>query len=453
MHMLIAGTSYFPQYTAGTEVYIKLLATQLQKTGHNATVACGGDCTIPLADSQKWGTETLTVEGVDVFRVVRNPAMAEISDHYGRTDKARHAVWIEIFERVKPDVVMVVGRSPAVMGDVEVIAKSRGVPVIWTLIHPDQVCPKGPRINWKGEGCMEAVTESRCSDCILRSLGAPWLVSTISRFLRPARLDRFLSENRVSTCLKIPSLVGAYRDRWHEIQASVDVFVAHSEAARQLLLENGIGDPKILFSPPGFDSSDARIHRPSPATTPTNPVRFGFVGRLCAQKGVETLIDSWRKINATLDCELHFWGDPRYGDVSSVEAVKQIAQDDCRVRLRGGFSRQELSSVYGSMDVLVVPSEWFDNCPFVISEAFLFGVPVIGADFGGISTMIQDGHNGWLFPMKDSSRLASIIERLTNSPHRIRAVAANVQPPREFVDHAAEVIKEASELVAMADCR
>jgi glycosyltransferase involved in cell wall biosynthesis len=448
MHMLIAGTSYFPQYTAGTEVYMRLLAKALKSMGHSVSIACGGDCTTPLPPLQKWGIEELSVEEVDVFRFVRNSALAEITDHYGRVDQERFEIWRKLITRLKPDIVLVVGRGPAVMGDAEVIAKANLIPVIWTLIHPDQLCPKGPRIDWQGRGCMEAVRAEECSDCILRSNGVPGVVSAMARQAKSLRLDRFLGKGRVATCLQIPDLVTKYLERWKEICDSVDLFVAHSEAAQQLLLVNGIAEERILFSTPGFDADDRESMPARKATSSEAIVRFGFVGRLCAQKGVETLVNSWHQIAEDLQCTLQFWGDPQFGDAESVAAVRRLAARDSRVTLRGGFSRSQLADVYGSIDVLIVPSEWFDNCPFVISEAFLFGIPVIGADFGGISTMVKDGHNGWLFQMKDSSSLARIVVELTHFPKLISSARQNVTPPRSFTAHAAEIVSAAARMIA-----
>jgi glycosyltransferase involved in cell wall biosynthesis len=237
--------------------------------------------------------------------------------------------------------------------------------------------------------------------------------------------------------------------RWRDISTSISLCVAHSDAARRLLLVNGIADEKILFSPPGFDLQDLPAADSSKISAATAGVRFGFVGRLCGHKGVQTLVESWKKANPQLpeSCTLTFWGDPKFGDAESVAAIEQLAKFDPRVTLRGGFSRVQLAEVYGSMDVLIVPSEWFDNCPFVISEAFTFGIPVIGSDFGGISTMVEEGQNGWLFPMKDSSVLASIISDLARSPQKIAIAANGVNPPRPFTNHADEVLAEIAKLI------
>jgi len=48
----------------------------------------------------------------------------------------------------------------------------------------------------------------------------------------------------------------------------------------------------------------------------------------------------------------------------------------------GGFDNKDISRVLSKIDVLVVPSIWFENSPLVIHEAFLAGVPVIAASIG-----------------------------------------------------------------------
>jgi glycosyltransferase involved in cell wall biosynthesis len=44
-----------------------------------------------------------------------------------------------------------------------------------------------------------------------------------------------------------------------------------------------------------------------------------------------------------------------------------------------------------------MPSDWYENAPLSLVEAFAYGKPVIGARIGGIPEMIDDGVNGLLF--------------------------------------------------------
>jgi glycosyltransferase involved in cell wall biosynthesis len=118
------------------------------------------------------------------------------------------------------------------------------------------------------------------------------------------------------------------------------------------------------------------------------------------------------------------------------------------VVFHGPFTRANTSSVYGNIDVLLVPSEWFDNCPFVISEAFAAGVPVVGTDFGGISSMIRHEVDGLLFPMGDRHALAAILARLASRPDYVTSLARNVRPPRDVRAHVEDLREVFSKLCA-----
>ena len=66
------------------------------------------------------------------------------------------------------------------------------------------------------------------------------------------------------------------------------------------------------------------------------------------------------------------------------------------------------------IDVLVVPSFWAEPSPRTIYEAYVMGVPVIGAASGGIPELIGENNAEWLFTPGNEAELAD----------RIRAVIA-----------------------------
>jgi len=69
------------------------------------------------------------------------------------------------------------------------------------------------------------------------------------------------------------------------------------------------------------------------------------------------------------------------------------------------------AAFFGGIDLLVVPSLWEDPLPRVVHEAFAFGVPVLGADVGGLPEMIEPGATGRLFRHGDVGDLRSAILR------------------------------------------
>ena len=52
-------------------------------------------------------------------------------------------------------------------------------------------------------------------------------------------------------------------------------------------------------------------------------------------------------------------------------------------------------------------------------ESLLYGTPVIGADIGGVSELIEDGRTGLLFESGDEEQLRSRIRLLWNDREKL----------------------------------
>jgi glycosyltransferase involved in cell wall biosynthesis len=439
MRILVTGTSYFPEFSAGTEVYMRYVSRYLVEHGDNVRIACGGSEHQGLCSEPKWSRCDSDFEGVKVSRVIRNASRGALSDHFTREDLERYAIWKRLFEELTPEVVFTVGRGPALMGDVEQVARNAGVPVVATLIHPDQTCPKGPRLDAWGKGCMRALDAETCCACLVRSrCGVPGMHLAL-KALPAGKVVKWLPQSgfagRLRTASVLPGMVNGFLQHWQELREAVSLFVAHSEAAVELLLANGVPVPKIRLSAPGLEPREGATR----ARRSTGPVKFGFVGRLCAEKGVRTLVKAWRLLERDFAAELHFWGNPHTGEADVVASIEALAASDQRVEFHGPFTRDQTDSIYDSIDALVVPSEWFDNCPFVISEAFAAGVPVVGSDFGGIKSMIRHKVDGLLLPMGDAQALSGCLSRLAADPQAVRNLSQNVRPPRDAGEHVREL--------------
>ena len=82
----------------------------------------------------------------------------------------------------------------------------------------------------------------------------------------------------------------------------------------------------------------------------------------------------------------------------------------------GAFDRARAADVYGQIDVLVVPSLWLENSPLVIHEAFMAGVPVVGARIGGIADLVEDGETGCLYDPTSPAELRGVLRELIDAP-------------------------------------
>jgi glycosyltransferase involved in cell wall biosynthesis len=97
-----------------------------------------------------------------------------------------------------------------------------------------------------------------------------------------------------------------------------------------------------------------------------------------------------------------------------------------------------VAEILSRIDALIVPSLWLENSPLVIHEAFLAGVPVIGARMGGIPDLVQDGVNGLLYDAWSASDLAAILERVVRRPEILKELAARVSPVKTIEQDARE---------------
>ena len=93
--------------------------------------------------------------------------------------------------------------------------------------------------------------------------------------------------------------------------------------------------------------------------------------------------------------ELKIFGNPNVFPITPPSSARW--RPACR---SGSWARSIASAtadVYAQIDVLVVPSLWLENSPLVIHEAFMAGIPVVGARIGGIADLVDDGRTGLLY--------------------------------------------------------
>ena len=75
---------------------------------------------------------------------------------------------------------------------------------------------------------------------------------------------------------------------------------------------------------------------------------------------------------------------------------------------------------------VVLPSEWYENAPLSIMEAYILGIPVIGAAIGGIPELIKDDETGFTFKSGSSKSLADKMLKMSQlSEFKVRNMGLN----------------------------
>jgi Glycosyltransferase len=199
--------------------------------------------------------------------------------------------------------------------------------------------------------------------------------------------------------------------KWFHNQNSVTL--CPSSESQELLNQHGIDHTQIFSR--GIDSQKFNpSYRNDNVRKKFNihdKLVFLYVGRVSYEKDLDILSESYKAIKAQ-------YGDKTAliitGDGPYLEKCKSMFPPDA---IFTGFKRgAELSELYASSDIFVCPSstETFGN---VILEAMASGLPVIGADAGGLKETIIHNKNGLKFMARDAKALTACMAELIDNPH------------------------------------
>ena len=94
------------------------------------------------------------------------------------------------------------------------------------------------------------------------------------------------------------------------------------------------------------------------------------------------------------------------------------------VRFMGTFPPEKMRDVLDEIDVLVIPSRWYENSPLVLLNALASHTPVIVSDVAGMTEFVRDGVNGYAFARGDAAALAQVLRRIDADRDALRALSA-----------------------------
>jgi len=446
-----------PQTWAGTEVYTLSLAQELEKLGHRCTVlartgaakseAEGGPADFSLALGE--------FGGLRVWRMTHRLDHQSIRESY---DQPRaEAAFRELCERERPDVVHF-QHLLHFSASLPRVARELAIPSVitcndyWALCARVQlVRPNGVRCEEnQGMGCLWCVRDKnlRAIPLARRILPATHPVVLAARFLAvhpkvPSKKLERLFERQLAA-RKV--LLGRWGQRYEDIRdrqawvlsgySAADLLIAPSQFLRRKLLETGSFDPaRVVHSTYGMRTAGARALEKRP--DPEGRLRVGYVGSLVWYKGVDVLVRAMALL-AGRKVVLHVHGDFRPGEDDFHAELERLARGSA-VHFHGRFDNARLAEIHACVDVLAVPSVWFENSPIAIHEAFLFGTPVVTSGIGGMAELVRDEVDGLHFRAGDAADLARALERFLAEPDLAGRLARDLPRVKPMDEHAREI--------------
>lgn len=263
------------------------------------------------------------------------------------------------------------------------LLREHGVPILWRLHDYALFCPNS---TFYTRG-------SICEACVGgRFYHAVW---------RACRRD--------SRGASLVACLASYAGRLLRLERHTDLFVAPSHFLAEKMAACGLDRERLAVQPnfldlTSFDRDLAAACGSGAGRSSDSPLLF--VGRLVPEKGADTLIAA---VGQTPAARLLIAGDgPERARLEALAAA--VAPG--RVSFLGHQPLEALLAILDSASAVVVPSMWYENCPYAILEAFAARQAVIASRIGGIPELVQDGEDGLLFQPGDVDGLADRIGAL-----------------------------------------
>jgi glycosyltransferase involved in cell wall biosynthesis len=216
----------------------------------------------------------------------------------------------------------------------------------------------------------------------------------------------------------------------------VDHFIAPSEFLAERYVAWGVPQDRVsvienVIRPP-LDNQATAVTRNT-----NNLLRIGFFGQISPLKGINVLFDA---AEILLERDIHNVVFEVYGDYSGqppefqADFLARLAKIGLNVKFQGAYDQNRVDKLMQSVDVIVVPSIWWENSPVIIQEALRNRRPIICSDIGGMAEKVRDGADGFHFPVGNSVALASLLMQLVEKPSKLADVVATMRSPIALED-------------------
>jgi glycosyltransferase involved in cell wall biosynthesis len=169
-------------------------------------------------------------------------------------------------------------------------------------------------------------------------------------------------------------------------------------------------------------------------------LRIGFIGHIAQHKSIHLLLQAFAALRTeTQPIELHIYGGLD-ASLAYVAQLRQLAGDDRRGAFHGRFENTRVAEILANLNVVVVPSLWYENSPLAIMQAQAAGTPVVTAALGGMAELVCDGVDGLLFQPASAADLARQLQHLIDDADLLPRLRSGVQPPRAIDDEMRQLI-------------
>jgi len=418
MNVLIAVHHFPPNHVGGAELQAYRMAAWMRDHGHDVHVVCVE--AIDKGEGNGVTYEDDVYDGLPVRRLSFNLAAAPERFRWTYDNP-----WIGehlrgYLTQLDPDLLHLISgylMSGSTLRSAMGVSRVNGrrIATVVNLIDFWFLCPRITLLRSNGRLCVPPFDPVTCARC----LGEEKRRYRLPGRLVPEVMDAFW-KRRSGDVDRIKKRAEFLR----ETLSLVDVAISNSQFLRRVFDQAGFPGGQIVFVRQGLDLP--RLSHETLVKTPSESLRIGYMGQIAAHKGLHLLFDAVGRLPGAA-VKVKAYGDvTRFPDYTC--SLRRMARRDPRLHLEGTYTHAEVSQVLKGLDVVVVPSVWYENSPNVILEAFAHCTPVVASDLGGMAELVQHGVNGLVFEPGNAEALARQLRRLLNEAGLLAKLRNGIAP-------------------------
>ncbi|NAS19305.1 glycosyltransferase [Clostridium butyricum] len=361
MKVVIVNTFYSPEVFGGAEISIQKLSEELIKNDIDVTV-------ITTSNIEK----TEIINGVKVIRIKVNniydtikaknkkgifKGVYKLIDIYNIFNYKKLK---NIIDEIKPDVIHtnnIYGISTIIWR----IAKSKKIKLVHTVRDYALICP---------------IVHFSC--------------------------------NNKSNC-KYSEICKVYRKNRRNNCKNVDSTVFISNTVDEIFHKLGyfkMSSRNVIYNAIDYDLTKVKKNITHKKENLNEYVNFVYIGTLDYHKGIDLILEVFKKINDS-HIRLHIAGK---GPLE--ELVKRSVDSSNNIFFYGFINQENIDAFLLKQDVLIAPSKWSEPFGRVVIDAYKNGLPVIASNIGGFRETVINRRTGLLFKCEDENDLKECIEKL-----------------------------------------
>lgn len=446
MKVVLTTHQFLPEFSAGTEVLTYETAMELKSRGLDVEVWTGFPADPETAKQRP--IESYRHTGLQVHRYNHSfniPLVIQNVMEYEYNNLLFVEHFRDYLKKAKPDLVHFFHLFRFSASIIDACAEEK-IPMLFTptdfwvlcptsqLRLPDNQLCVGP--DPYGINCIRHIAYNSTGLESVRRF-PDWLF----RFIIRGAKKRWWPEKRYSPILRAMSERKAF---FIGRLDKLDRVLVPTRFMEKMLIRNGYGSGTFKFLPFGlnlkpFERIGDKVRK--------DRIRLGFIGSLLEHKGAHVLLAAMTCLPKDMPFDLKVYGKLD-DDKNYTAKLRELAGSDGRVEFCGSFPNEKIGEVFSGIDVLVVPSIWYENTPLVIYSAHAAGTPVIATNLGGMSEIVHHEVNGLLFEKGDAKGLSALIKRVVDDSGLLDRLASNITPPVSISDYAAEIVREYEDVLS-----